>query len=408
MGVMLDHLPKVLDPLPGGKSVVNAVDYLVNWARSSSLWPLVYGTSCCAIEMMATGAAKHDIARFGAEVFRASPRQADVIILAGTLTEKMSKHLEVLYDQMPEPKYIVAMGACTISGGPFYYDNYSVIKGADRIIPVDVYIPGCPPRPEALLYGIMELQKLIKGETIRKPRTVNAIETEPFVNRHEEAVRQWEEENKPREEELAPQREQWKADNPDFKAYKHAKKPVEDLEKMEYVPRAQRVGTEPWALWSLVHERFPEVALHGVEDVSEESLAALGTEYIPDFVVSSDQYTAFIRFLREHAETDCDFPIQLTAIDFNDHFDVCVHLLSTTLKHKIFVRCSIDHDDPKIDTISHIYAGANWHEREIYDFFGIRFNKHPDLRRIFLFDEFGAHPLRKDFDDPTRVTKRPY
>ncbi len=405
---MINQLPKVLDPIPGGKMVVNAVDYLVNWARSNSLWPLVYGTSCCAIEMMATGAAKHDIARFGAEVFRASPRQADVIILAGTLTEKMSKHLEVLYDQMPEPKYVVAMGACTISGGPFYYDNYSVIKGADRIIPVDVFIPGCPPRPEALLYGIMELQKLIRGESIRNPRKPGEVESEPWVNRHQEAVAEWEKEQEAVEEEIAPQRAQWKEDNPDFKAFKHPKKPVEDLEKMEYVPREKRVGAEPFALWNIVHEKFPEVTLHGIEEVTEEALAEKGAEYIPDFVVGTEQYSAFVRFLREHADTDCDYIIQVTAVDFVDRYDVCVHLMSTTKKHKIFVRCSIDHDDPKIDTISHIYLGANWHEREVYDFFGITFNNHPDMRRIFLFDEFDAHPLRKDFDDPSRLTKRPY
>ena len=405
---LITSLPKVLDPIPGGKLAVNAVDYLVNWARSNSLWPLVYGTSCCAIEMMATGAAKYDIARFGAEVFRASPRQADLIILAGTLTEKMSEHLKVLYDQMPEPKYIVAMGACTISGGPFYYDNYSVIKGADRIIPVDVYIPGCPPRPEALLYGIMELQKVIRGETIRKPRVPGEIVEEPFTNRHEAAAAEWKEEDKKRQEELEPLRAQWKEDNPDFKAYKHKKKEVEDFEKMAYVPREKRVGTEPWTLYQLINERFPEVTIHGLEEVTEEALAELGAEYIPDFVVAPEQYAAFVKFLSEHEATACDFLIQVTAVDFEDRFDVCVHLLSTTKKHKIFVRCIVDREQPNIDTISHVYAAANWHEREVFDFFGITFEKHPDLRRLFLFDEFEGHPLRKDFDDPSRVTKRPY
>lgn len=406
MGV-INSLPKVLDPVPGGKMVVNAVDYLVNWARSNSLWPLVYGTSCCAIEMMATGAAKHDIARFGAEVFRASPRQADVIILAGTLTEKMSQHLEVLYDQMPEPKYVVAMGACTVAGGPFYYDNYSVIKGADRIIPVDVYIPGCPPRPEGLLYGIMQLQKLIRGETIRQPRMGGQSEEDPFTNRFQEAVEEWKEVEAEHEAELAPQREKWKEEHPDFKAFKHPKKPVEDLEKMSYVPR-KRAGTEPWAIWQVVHERFPEVTLHGIEAVTEEALQEKGSEYIPDFVVSPDQYAAFVRFLHEHADLECDFIIQVTAVDFEDHFDVCVHLRSTAKKHKVFVRCHLDHEHPVIDTISHIYTGANWHEREVYDFFGITFDKHPDLRRLFLFDDFPGHPLRKDFKDDSRITVRPY
>jgi NADH-quinone oxidoreductase subunit B len=146
---------------------LSTIDDLINWGRSNSLWPLTFATSCCGIEMMATGAPRHDFARFGMEVYRASPRQADVIVIAGTITNKMAPVLKLLYDQMSEPKYVIAMGACAISGGPFYLNSYHVVKGVEHIIPVDVFIPGCPPRPEALLYGMMQLQRKIGTETIK-------------------------------------------------------------------------------------------------------------------------------------------------------------------------------------------------------------------------------------------------
>jgi NADH-quinone oxidoreductase subunit B len=144
--------------------IVAPLDAVINWARLSSIWPMTFGIACCAIEMMAVGAAKYDIDRFGAGAFRATPRQADLMIVAGTVTYKMAPRLKRLYDQMPEPKYVIAMGACVLGGGPYSLHGYHVVKGVDKIVPVDVYLPGCPPRPEALLEALMRIQEKIRSE----------------------------------------------------------------------------------------------------------------------------------------------------------------------------------------------------------------------------------------------------
>lgn len=152
--------------------VVSSIDLVYNWARSNAVWPMTFATSCCGIEMMSTSASNFDISRFGSEVFRATPRQSDLVITAGTITHKMAPALVKLYAQMPEPKYVIAMGACTVTGGMYENDSYSVVRGVDRLIPVDVYVPGCPPRPEALLDALILLQKKIRTESLvdRKKR----------------------------------------------------------------------------------------------------------------------------------------------------------------------------------------------------------------------------------------------
>ena len=160
--VIAEALPEIL---------TTRLDSLINWARKSSLWPATFGLACCAIEMMNATSSRNDLARFGSEVFRASPRQADVMIVSGRVSRKMAPVLRRIYDQMPEPKWVISMGACATSGGVF--NNYAIVQGCNQIIPIDVYVPGCPPRPEALLYAILQLQKKIGNEKGSFKRALN-------------------------------------------------------------------------------------------------------------------------------------------------------------------------------------------------------------------------------------------
>jgi NADH-quinone oxidoreductase subunit B len=155
---------------------ITSLDKIYNWGRKNSLWPMMFGLACCAIEMICTAASRYDLSRFGMEVMRPSPRQSDVMIVSGTVTKKMIPQIVRLYNQMPEPKYVIAMGACASGGGPFK-EGYNVVSGVDKFIPVDVYIPGCPPTPQALLHGLMTLQKKIEGESLR---TVRWYQKEPI------------------------------------------------------------------------------------------------------------------------------------------------------------------------------------------------------------------------------------
>lgn len=169
--------PVLGDIQKGGSVVVTTLETLVSQARAHALWPLTFGLACCAIEMMSTVASRFDLARFGSEAFRATPRQADVMIIAGRLSKKMAPVLRQIYDQMPEPKWVISMGACASTGG--VYNNYAIVQGADQVVPVDVYVPGCPPSPDALIYGILKLQEKIKRKNAKSFSDLKLIELTP-------------------------------------------------------------------------------------------------------------------------------------------------------------------------------------------------------------------------------------
>ena len=169
--------PVIGDMEKGGSVVLTSVETLLNQARANSLWPLTFGLACCAIEMMGSAGSRFDLSRFGSEAFRATPRQADVMIIAGRLSKKMAPVLRQIYDQMPEPKWVISMGACASSGG--VYNNYAIVQGADQVVPVDVYVPGCPPSPDALLYGILKLQEKIKRTKASNFKELRMVELTP-------------------------------------------------------------------------------------------------------------------------------------------------------------------------------------------------------------------------------------
>lgn len=401
-----EKIATILDRFPGGTSAVNSIEFIVSWARANSLWPLVYGTACCAMEMMSAGSSRHDWARFGVEVARATPRQADLIILAGTIVEKMASNLVTLYEQMPGPKYVIAMGSCAISGGPFFYDSYSVVKGGDRIIPVDVYVPGCPPRPEALLYGLMELQRKIRKEGRQNPWKIGTLMQEPIFDSLLDTKNRWLENEEAKENEMAQARKRFKEAHPDFRPPKKKKVTKVSFPAMKKEPREtlHRMNLTNSQLYGLIHSHFDNVRWCKTTDENEER----SSDSHFTLQVNKKDYLPLLTFLKEDTQIATKLFVQLTVVDWKDHFDVIVQLLSVDHGHQIFIQCSIDHDIPEISTITPLFKGADWHEREAWDLFGVQFTGHPDLRRIFLNDSFPGHPLRKDFSDPSRVINRPY
>ena len=418
MGI-INLAPKILDPIPGGKYVVNAIDYVVNWARANSIWPLTYGTSCCAIEMMSSSMARYDIARFGSEVFRASPRQADLFIIAGTITRRMAPALQMLWEQMPGPKYVLAMGACTISGGPFVYDNYAVVRGAQNLIPVDVFVPGCPPRPEALFHGLLTLREKILKETCRDPWHEGDIRNVSTMDRYREAAKAWAALERIKDEEMAEARAKFKEENPDYKSsFKPVRVKKEDFPEVERVA-CKRFGMSQIDIYKKLKAKFPNITVHThSEDPIEDVVAAMPADRPLEVMIDVEDYLPAVEYVKNDPEFKMDYLIDVTAIDYDDHFDMVTQLRSIEKGHKIFfcVQIKKNFDIPeearptsllgKVPTISHLYPGAEVKEREVYDMFGIDFEGHPDLRRIFLDKDFVGYPLRKDFTHP-EIIRRP-
>jgi len=341
--------------------VVTGVDTLINWTRTGSLWPMTFGLACCAVEMMHAGAARYDLDRFGI-VFRPSPRQSDVMIVAGTLCNKMAPALRKVYDQMAEPRWVISMGSCA-NGGGYYHYSYSVVRGCDRIVPVDIYVPGCPPTAEALLYGIIQLQNKIKrtNTIAREMASRNAAFAESIKAALGDKVVGI----------------------------------TEAFGEVTLVIKAGDLLETMTALRERPELRFEQlIDLCGVDYSSYGKVAWSGTPFsegagdapLGGPAPESDAAPA-IDEVAPYAHTLA-----------GPRFAVVYHLLSLTHNWRLRVRVFADDDDfPVVGSVLDVWPAANWFEREAFDFYGIVFNGHPDLRRILTDYGFIGHPFRKDF-----------
>jgi NADH-quinone oxidoreductase B subunit len=429
--------------------LIGMVDTVYNWGRRSSLWPLGFGLACCAIEMICTASSRFDIARFGAEVFRGSPRQADVMIVSGTVTKTMMPMIARLYDQMGEPKYVISMGACATGGGPFK-EGYNVVSGIDKFLPVDVYVPGCPPTPQALLNGLMALQRKIDGERIantpwyRKdverdvpipvlgPDLIDLRTLEITAERTAQGLVEAREEALPKPTKIpaptpvdpgaveppaaeakpagakskldmirgavkgvsesdpaAPAAESSTAPEPAKATGKPAAKPAKKIKTAEARPSLRWLGDE--GLKELVGRLDAEFG------------GGTATVIMAGLLIPAEKLRDVCHYLRDRNPIKYDYLASLQSVHYEDCIEVNYQLDSTTNPGKLIelrVRTAEAEGQGEVPSVTDIWPGADFQEREVYDMMGVRFAGHPNLQRILMWDDFAYFPLRKDYLEP--------
>jgi NADH dehydrogenase I D subunit len=394
-----------------GNIILTQLDRLINWGRQYSLWPLFFGTSCCFIEMAAAFTPRYDLARFGAEVLRGSPRQADLLIVAGTVFKKIAPVILRLYEQMAEPKWVISMGSCCNSGG--MYDVYSVVQGLNQIIPVDVYVTGCPPRPEALEYGLLLLQKKILSEE-RPSRSVLHLgggvqgTTQPILIDGQTKSRDTRGpgyEGLPiRGTSITP---------PSFWDNRSDVMWTPSPARVEFNERDKSLGQALREKFGDAIQQTPQTAdmltFHVAENHAKDVLRFLKDEAMPRFL-RLDDLTAIDESARRDRRTFETYygtvgneilpnkpPRSEERID--PDYTLVYHLLSFDPPGRLRLKVGLPGKDPLTQTITDIWPSANWYEREVHDMFGIRFEGHPGLRPLIIPPHWKGYPLRKDHPD---------
>lgn len=375
------------------KRLLQPTDLLINWSRQYSLWPLFFGLSCCFVEEAAVLTARYDLARFGAEVLRPSPRQADLLITSGTIFKKIAPVVLRLYEQMAEPKWVISMGSCSNCGG--MYDAYSVVQGIDQILPVDVYIPGCPPRPEAVEQGLVVLQKKIMAEE-RPTRSVLHLAGGTQGSRKPLLVDGATKSRDPRGPGMTGTAIRGaSATPPHF---------MDSRSRLMWVPPAPHIALdEPrQRLVDILRERFGD-AVQAEPRVTD----------MPTLQVRTDRLKAVLRYLKTEAVPRFRRLDDLTAVDESTRlsgrddpdFTLVYSLLAFDRPDRLRIKVPLHGQAPTAASITDIWPSAAWYEREVYDMFGLGFDGHPDLRRLLMPHDWEGHPLRKSY--PGRATQMP-
>jgi NADH-quinone oxidoreductase subunit C/D len=433
--------------------LLGMIDTVYNWGRRSALWPLGFGLACCAIEMICTASSRFDIARFGAEVFRGSPRQADVMIVSGTVTKTMMPMIARLYDQMPEPKYVISMGACATGGGPFK-EGYNVVSGIDKFLPVDVYIPGCPPTPQALLNGLIMLQKKIDGEKLdipalgRKgntpwyrpdverdvpvpvlgPDLIDLRTLEVTAERTAMGLVEAREAALPKPAKIpAPQPAAPEAEGNGQAA--PAPEAAKAPSKIDLIRAKSRGESAPEAAAApapapaapakpagkpakkvKVAEARPTLRWlgeAGLKDLADRLNAEFGAGAAAivhaGLLIPPEKLVAVATYLRDRNPIKYDYLASLQSVHYEDCIEVNYQLDSTADPGKTIelrVRAAEAEGQGEVPSVTPVWRGADFQEREVYDMMGVRFAGHPELKRILMWEGFAYYPLRKDYLEP--------